>query len=145
MAYEIANRHRMIALHGSERESRRACEFWLERQFGWSKPKPAEKRTDREVPVSVMAVPMPMTIMEWQAAAIANTEALDALAERQVHRLEAPPCYRGWGRRLRNAVDIFGDLLNGVQEVASSVANQSEDGQRRSNHLAAPITRKAHG
>ncbi len=33
-----------------------------------------------------MAVPMPMTITEWEAAAIANSQALDALAEREVHR-----------------------------------------------------------
>ncbi len=95
VAYEIASRHRRIALHGTERESRLACEFWLERQFGWSKPKPAEDRSDVEIPVSVMAVPMPMTITEWQAAAIANSEALDALAEREVHRLEAPRAVEG--------------------------------------------------
>ncbi len=32
IAYGIAERHRTIALYGSERESRRACEFWLERR-----------------------------------------------------------------------------------------------------------------
>ena len=32
--------------------------------------------------------------------------------------------------------------LNGVQEVASSVAEQSEDAKRPELHLAAPISRK---
>ncbi len=84
-AYGIAERHRNIALYGSERESRRACEFWLERQFGWGDKPDAEVA---KAAGGVLMVPMPMTIEEWEAAAIANDRALDAIAEREVHRIE---------------------------------------------------------
>ena len=37
-----------------------------------------------------MLVPMPITSEEWEAAAIAQQRAVGAIAEREVHRLEAP-------------------------------------------------------
>jgi hypothetical protein len=89
VAYEIANRHRTIALHGSEKESRLACEFWLERQFDWTKSKP-EAVGHEPGTTGVLVVPMPMTIEEWEAAAIAQQRAVGAIAEREVHRLKAP-------------------------------------------------------
>ncbi len=86
IAYEIASQHRAIALGGSQRESRLACEFWLERQFGWG----AKPDVEAAKPAGgVMLVPMPITSEEWEAAAIAYHQAFGAIAEREVHRLEA--------------------------------------------------------
>ena len=64
-----------------------ACEFWLERQFGWGAKPDAEAVKPAG---GVMLVPMPMTIEEWEKAAIAQQRTVGAIAEREVHRLEAP-------------------------------------------------------